>query len=119
MIFTISNETIYLIEGTINQSHQYQIDYQCEPSYTKLFFINWTIRPLYTNKSPKNPTTTIGFSHLWHNPSTKTIYHAPPFNQRLQHHFQPAVTGCQDIEDNTKIIPLLRKLTLKYVTLIS
>ena len=99
-----------------------------------MFFINSTIQPLHTNTPPKTPVTTIGFGPLFHNPSATTVYPASCIEQRLQQHFQPAITGCQVLEDTTtpytplqakngydlsKVLTLLRNLTLKDDTLIA
>ena len=45
---------MYLIEGTPNQTHQDNIDYFREPSYTEMFFTNSIILPLHTNIYPQN-----------------------------------------------------------------
>ena len=61
MICSISGDPMYLIECTPNQYHTENIYSLHEPSYPDMFFINCTIRPLYTNTPPKTPATTIGF----------------------------------------------------------
>ena len=95
-----------------------------------MFFINSTIWPLRTNTY----VTAIGFSPHFHTPATTTVYFTSPFNQHLQRRFQPSVTGRQVISDNatantplltqngcdhSKLLPLLRNLTLKDDTLIA
>ena len=54
MVFAISGDPMYLIEGTPNQTRQSDIDSLHEPSDPEIFFINITIRPLHTNIPPKN-----------------------------------------------------------------
>ena len=76
----------------------------------------------------------IGFCTHYYTPGAKTSYPASPVNKLLQHHFQPAVDGCQIIADITtadipilvpngcnlsKLLPFLRNLTLKDDTLIA
>ena len=52
-IWLISDDPMYLIEGTPNQPHQANIDYLCETSDTDMFLINSTIWPLHANNTPK------------------------------------------------------------------
>ena len=54
IICNIYGDTMYLIEGTPNQTQQSNIDYLREYSDPKLFLINSTIQPFHTNTSPKN-----------------------------------------------------------------
>ena len=132
-ICAISGDPMNLIYGTHNQTHQNGIDHLCEPSNTKICFINSTIRPLHTNIAPKTPATTIGFGPHYHTPAYTTVYPFSPVNQRLQKLFQPAFNGCQVTADTTtsdnpllvkndfeisKLLPLLPNLTLKNDTLI-
>ena len=44
---------MYLLEGTLNQSHQANIDSLREPSDTKMFLVNSTIGPLHSKTTPK------------------------------------------------------------------
>ena len=86
------------------------------------------MRPLRTNTAPKKHVTNIGFGTHCHTTATKTLYPASPVHQLRQQHFQPDVTVCQVISDNTttdipllaqngcelyKLLSLLRNLTLK------
>ena len=134
MICTISGETMYLIEGTTNQTHQANIYSLRETSDTDIFFIDSTICPLHTNMAPKTSATAIVFFPHCRTPSTTFFNPASPINQRLQQNFQPASTGRQVITENTtfdtlhlaqngcdlsKILPLLYNLTLTDDTLIS
>ena len=54
MVFVISGDPMYLIEGTPNQTHQSNIDSLHEPSDPEIFFINSTIRPLHTKMPRQN-----------------------------------------------------------------
>ena len=54
MVFSISGDPMYLIEGTPNQTHQSVIDSLHEPSDPEIFFINITIQTLHTNMHPQN-----------------------------------------------------------------
>ena len=101
MIFTISDDPMYLIEVTSNQNHQAKIDLLREPSNTELFFIESTIWPLHTNTAPKQPATTIGFVPHCHNPETTTVSTASPVDQCLQQFFHPYFTRHQVITDTT------------------
>ena len=124
---------MYLIEGAPNQSHRSKIYYIREPSDPGIFLINSTIWPLYINTSQKT-VTTIGFGTHYHTPATTNVYHYSPVDQQLQQWFQPAIISHQIIADNTtydtlileengcglsKLIPLLRNLTLDDYTFIS
>ena len=73
MIFTISGDSMYPIEGKTNQTHQSKIDSLREPYDAEMFFINSIIWPLHNNTNPKTPATTIGFSPHCHTPSTTTV----------------------------------------------
>ena len=134
IIWFISGDPVYPIESTSNQYHQAKIDYLRKPSDPEKFFINSTIRPLNTNTTPKTPAETIGFGTHLHTPSTTTAYPAYPVDQHLQQRCQPAVTGYKIIAENTthdtpiliengcdlsKLLLLLRNLTLKDYTLIA
>ena len=78
--------------------------------------------------------TTIEFGIYFHTIATTTVYPASHVDQRLQLRFQPAVTGCPIIAENTtadtpfleendydfsKLLPLLCNLTLNDDTLIA
>ena len=125
---------MYLIEGTTNQYHQTKIYSLRKTSYPDVFIINSTIRPLHTNITPKLPAKTIVYSTHFHTPATTTVYPSSPVYQRLQRQFQPVITDCKHISDNTtadtpllaknecdlsKLLPLLNNLTLKDDTLIA
>ena len=106
MICTVSGETMYLIEGTTNQTHQANIYSLRETSDTDIFFIDSTICPLHTNMAPKTSDTAIGFGPHCRTPSTTFVYPASLINQRLQQNFKPASTGCQVIVDNNTFYTL-------------
>ena len=133
-IFSISGDTVYIIEFITNQSPQTGIDSICKPSDPNMFLINRTVPSLHTNNAPKTPATNIGFGLQCHTPVTTTVYPASHLEQCLRRQFHPAITGHQHIGENTtanrnilaenicdllKIIPLLCNLTLKYDTLIA
>ena len=61
IVFAISGDPMYLIEGTPDQTHQAKIDSLRKPSNTKMFFVNVTIQLLRTNTSPKKTATTTVF----------------------------------------------------------
>ena len=110
MIYTISGDPIYLIEGAPNQTHQANIYYIREPSDPDLFYVNITIWPLHTNTSQNKSATTIGFGTHCHTPATNTVFPASPIDPHLQHIFQPNITGFQFIADSaTDDTPLLAK----------
>ena len=103
------------MEGITNQTHQANIYSLCEPSNPKMFFINSTIWLLHTNKPPKTLTKTICFGLHCHNHSTTNVYPTQPVYQNLQQRFQPAVTSCQVIVDNTTAdTPLMKKMAATF-----
>ena len=109
MVFIIYGDPMYLVKVTHNQNHQSNIDSLHEPSDPEIFFIKSNIWPLHTNMSPKKPVKTIGFGPHWHTPATTTVYPTSPVDQRLQQHFQPAITGYQVMAENTTAdTPLLK-----------
>ena len=134
IICSISGGPKYLIEGTPTQTQQENIDYLRKPSGTKIFIINNIILPFHTNTAPPQPVITIGFGPHCHTPETTTVYLSSSVYQSIQHLFWPAITGYQIILDTiifdnslleengcelSKLLPLLRNLTLKNDTLIS
>ena len=115
VIFTISGDPMYLIEGTHNQTYQAKIASLFVPSYSKLFFINSTIRPLCTNTDPNKSATTICFGSQCHTSLTKTVHPTSPIYQQLKQHFIPALTVCQAIAENTTAdTPLLAKMSVTF-----
>ena len=91
---------MYLTEGTPNQSHQSKIDYLRKPPHHDIFHQQHHPDAPYQH-SPKKTVTNIGFGPHCHNIVTTTVYLASHVDQRLQLRFQPAITGCQIIAENT------------------
>ena len=92
---------MYLIECIPNQTHQDKINSICKPSKPEMFFHQQHHSASLYQHTPPKPATTIGFGPHWHTAATTNIFPASHIDQRLQHRFQPSVTGSQVIADNT------------------